>query len=742
MSLNLHVGPDAQPDKYRLVRSVGRGGEATLYLAEVTLAGQTEPVVVKVLNSDVTADEQQFAELSSRWSEQAELLRFINRLGVVGVREHFEGAPEHPADGAGEYTDRALYLVMNYVEGVDLRDWRAEHAVEGVRGQREVLRYLEQIAVVLEVLHSGRGTPSKRVVVHGDLSPGNIMISEEGQATLVDFGLSRIAARHMTARPWFTPGYAAPEIFSGEYTPATDRYAFGAIAYFALTGEEPPTAPEQLRDRFGALPLLAGSAERQRELVMAMFSAEPGDRPESTDWVRALRTLATSVPWTGPTADPTDEDGGAPEPSGVTGATLAGGVAGAAMASGSGDAEPEAEPGVETAEAHAVPGWLDLAEGSTGDEPPPQGDSAAQGPAEGSRPASDEFAAQSSPPATHHPPRTTPPAQSSPPVPGQPPRPVGGIRGRAPEQGPPQGPPPSSGPHGVPFAAHSAPPPGPPPGPHRGGPQPPGGSGPVPPVPPTGSPGPAGGTPHAPATGTFAQPTYVESPDAGKKGKRSRKPMLIGFAIVAVLFLVLGAGGTFYALDRFGYVTFQGGEAAGVEAAEEVSPSPTPDAEPEPPVATPHTEDPTGEPSGEPTSAPTSAPEEDEMLLTQEDPVDISNGSWEAGRAEMNGQTYNRVLRASEGCYGGCLTWAEYNLGRNWDSFTAVVGLDDNSKSGESVTFTVYLDDEPEWRETATLGEVLEVEVDVSDSLRMRLETESEADDVLTIWADPALYGE
>lgn len=234
----------------------------------------------------------------------------------------------------------------------------------------------------------------------------------------------------------------------------------------------------------------------------------------------------------------------------------------------------------------------------------------------------------------------------------------------------------------------------------------------------------------------------MESPDAGKKGKRSRKPMLIGFAIVAVLFLVLGAGGTFYALDRFGYVTFQGGEAAGVEAAEEVSPSPTPDAEPEPPVATPHTEDPTGEPSGEPTSAPTSAPEEDEMLLTQEDPVDISNGSWEAGRAEMNGQTYNRVLRASEGCYGGCLTWAEYNLGRNWDSFTAVVGLDDNSKSGESVTFTVYLDDEPEWRETATLGEVLEVEVDVSDSLRMRLETESEADDVLTIWADPALYGE
>ncbi|XKK38400.1 phosphotransferase [Nocardiopsis sp. ARC36] len=106
----------------------------------------------------------------------------------------------------------------------------------GPRGQREALRYLEQVALVLDVLHSGRATPSKRVVVHGDLSPGNVMISDEGQATLVDFGLSRIAARHMTARPWFTPGYAAPEIFTGEYSAATDRYAFGAIAYFTLTG--------------------------------------------------------------------------------------------------------------------------------------------------------------------------------------------------------------------------------------------------------------------------------------------------------------------------------------------------------------------------------------------------------------------------------------------------------------------------------------------------------------------------
>ncbi|MFC4564296.1 NPCBM/NEW2 domain-containing protein [Nocardiopsis mangrovi] len=348
MSSELFVGPDAQPDKYRLVRSVGHGGEATLYLAEVTLAGGTEPVVVKVLDSEVAGTPEQFAELSHRWNEQAELLRFINRLGVVGVREHFEGAPEHPRGGAGRGAERCLYLVMNYVEGLDLRDWRAENPVDGPRAQREVLGYLEQVAEILDLLHSGRATPSKRVVVHGDLSPGNIMISTEGQATLVDFGLSRIAARHMTAKPWFTPGYAAPEIFTGEYTAATDRYAFGAIVFFALTGEEPPPSPEQLRAAYAGLPVLAGAGPQQRDKVMAMFSADPAARPMSLDWIRTLRSLSTSVQWSMPVGNPAG--GGFPA---VGPAPLSASGHGATEPMSGPVGEPSAGPGPGPAAAHA-----------------------------------------------------------------------------------------------------------------------------------------------------------------------------------------------------------------------------------------------------------------------------------------------------------------------------------------------------------------------------------------------------
>ncbi|MDA2812946.1 NPCBM/NEW2 domain-containing protein [Nocardiopsis sp. RSe5-2] len=316
MSTDLFVGPDHQPDKYRLVRQVGRGGEGTLHLAEVVLAGHTEPVIVKALHAEIAADERQFADLSARWGEQAELLRFINHPGVVGIRENFEGAREHPP-GAANPADRSLFLVMNYVDGVPLRDWRAEHAVDGPEAADALLAGLEGVGDTIDHLHSGRATPSGRPVVHGDLSPGNLMFGGDGSITLVDFGLSRISARHVTRTPWFTPGYAAPEVFIGEYSAATDRYAFGAIVFFALTGQDPYPAPEQMREAFRGLPMLAGADPSAVERALAVFSVEPEDRPSAAEWVRGLRALITGAggpaytpapPAADPRAEPTVPD--------------------------------------------------------------------------------------------------------------------------------------------------------------------------------------------------------------------------------------------------------------------------------------------------------------------------------------------------------------------------------------------------------------------------------------------------
>ncbi|MFI0897852.1 protein kinase [Streptomyces sp. NPDC020983] len=291
-----YIGPDDAPDRYRLRRSIGRGGEAVLYLAELELGGATEPVVVKMLDDRQALAPELFARVSAKWREQAELLRFVHRPGVVGIREHFEGPSAHPAGVLPESGGRALYLVMNHVQGLDLRDWRAERTLESAQERRAAVRCLEQLAEVLDWLHSGSATPSGRRVVHGDLSPGNVMIDDHGQATLVDFGLSKLAAEHQTAEVWFTPGFAAPEVFEGIRSPATDRYAFGAIAYFLLSGEAPATVPETLREALLALPALAGLAPQRAARVAAIFAADPESRPASlTGWVRELRSLVVSA---------------------------------------------------------------------------------------------------------------------------------------------------------------------------------------------------------------------------------------------------------------------------------------------------------------------------------------------------------------------------------------------------------------------------------------------------------------
>ncbi|MGC9382484.1 protein kinase domain-containing protein [Streptomyces sp. MH13] len=319
-----YIGPDVAPDRYRLLNSIGRGGEAVLYRATIQLDGEPETVVVKVLDAKNTLTPDQFERLSAKWNDQAELLRFVGRPGVVGVREHFEGPPIHAQGGAGSAAGRALVLVMNHVDGLDLRDWRAERTLATHAERREAGRVLEQLADTLDWLHSGRATPSGRTVIHGDLSPGNIMVDVHGQATLVDFGLSKLTADHQTAEVWFTPGYAAPEVFDGKRTPNTDRYAFGAITYFLLSGQTPPSTPEQLRAALADLPSVQALAPDRAERVLTICATDPAQRPESLRaWLSDVRDAVVST--TNPVRDavPAGSTGTQQPPTTVTAAPTA-----------------------------------------------------------------------------------------------------------------------------------------------------------------------------------------------------------------------------------------------------------------------------------------------------------------------------------------------------------------------------------------------------------------------------------
>lgn len=284
------VGPDDAPDRYRLISRIGKGGEGTLWKAEVDLAGEAEQVAVKIL---LPGNAEDLTAWRRRWQEQAELLTHVRDPSVVGVHAAFEGAVWH-REGRSAGCDRTLYLVMDWVEGQDLFSWARDHAGPAHNAAR--LDYLRQTASIIDRLHNGDVISSRRSLLHGDITPGNVMVNREGTVVLVDFGLIRIA-RHVTRTVRVTEGYCAPELIDeGQYTVATDRYAFGGLTFHLLTGEHPPVGRDRLRARLRRALDTLGVPDAA-DVLLSCFDPDPARRPECLRVANALmRQPTTSAP--------------------------------------------------------------------------------------------------------------------------------------------------------------------------------------------------------------------------------------------------------------------------------------------------------------------------------------------------------------------------------------------------------------------------------------------------------------
>jgi serine/threonine-protein kinase len=143
---------------------------------------------------------------------------------------------EHPGiarllDG-GATSDGRPFLVMEYVEGTHMGAYAEEHRLD-VRGRLVLFR---SVCAAVQYAH-------QNLVVHRDLKPANVMVSADGVAKLLDFGVAKLldaSAPHdptITAFPAMTPAYASPEQFRGDpITTATDVYSLGAVLYELITG--------------------------------------------------------------------------------------------------------------------------------------------------------------------------------------------------------------------------------------------------------------------------------------------------------------------------------------------------------------------------------------------------------------------------------------------------------------------------------------------------------------------------
>ena len=212
MSANTRVGTEVAG--YRLESVIGRGGMSVVYLAEHLSLGRK--VALKLLASALSEDEG-YRERFIRESRRAAELEHPNII---------------PIYDAGE-DDGQLYIAMRYVEGSDLK------AVikRGPLHLGRVIFILEQVGDALDAAH-------ERDLVHRDVKPSNILVSEPSDRVyLTDFGVVKhTASRGLTKTGFFigTVDYAPPEQIEGlPLDPRTDVYALGCVFYECLTGRAP-----------------------------------------------------------------------------------------------------------------------------------------------------------------------------------------------------------------------------------------------------------------------------------------------------------------------------------------------------------------------------------------------------------------------------------------------------------------------------------------------------------------------
>jgi dienelactone hydrolase/predicted Ser/Thr protein kinase len=203
---------------YRIEREIGRGGMGVVYDAVDTRLGRR--VAIKMLPAEATAD----SERNRRFVQEARAASALNHPHIVTIHDIGE------ADGE-------TFIAMELVEGTPLDRLLAE----GPLSVAKALEYGAQVAGALEAAHA-------RGIVHRDIKPANIMITRDGRAKVLDFGLAKLAERGpaettMTGvgtQPGLiigTASYMSPEQAQGLPTDArSDVFSFGAVLYEMLTG--------------------------------------------------------------------------------------------------------------------------------------------------------------------------------------------------------------------------------------------------------------------------------------------------------------------------------------------------------------------------------------------------------------------------------------------------------------------------------------------------------------------------
>lgn len=250
-------------DGYQLQWIIGHGGMSTVWLAD-DLANERE-VAIKVLRPEFSSN----AEFLARFRNEALSAQGINSDNVVATYDYRE------ADTDAGFT--VCYIIMEYIRGESLADLIAR---KGQLDEALALDVLEQAAHGLAVIH-------RMGLVHRDIKPGNLMLTQHGQVKITDFGIAKAAAAVPLTRTGMVVGtaqYVSPEQAQGmKVTAASDVYSLGVVGYELLSGKRPFTGDSSVSVALAhvsaeppALPISVSAPAR--ELIEIALRKDPGQR--------------------------------------------------------------------------------------------------------------------------------------------------------------------------------------------------------------------------------------------------------------------------------------------------------------------------------------------------------------------------------------------------------------------------------------------------------------------------------
>jgi serine/threonine protein kinase len=256
-------------NRYQIDALLGQGGMGAVYRA--TDLRFNALVAIKE-NRLVSAESQK------QFTREAGLLYRLRHPNLPRVIDHFS----IPYQGQ--------YLVMDYVQGDDLRQIIAHH---GAVPEAQALGWIGQVLDALEYLHSEQ-------IIHRDVKPANVKITPQGAVFLVDFGLAKVydplQQTTMGARG-VTPGYAPPEQYGQGRTDArSDVYSSAATLYALVTGQTPPDALESMIRQEELRPPRQINAHISQHIEDAILKAMKRDPDARFQTVAGLRAALLEPP--------------------------------------------------------------------------------------------------------------------------------------------------------------------------------------------------------------------------------------------------------------------------------------------------------------------------------------------------------------------------------------------------------------------------------------------------------------